>query len=80
MVTVEEEGGHTPFVIVHAKRFTPTPSEVTAVEKEEAVVNDAVPVTTDHRPVPEVGWLAESVAEVAQTVCEGPAKEPSGKF
>ena len=40
---------------------------------------DAVPETTDHRPVPVTATFAFNVAEEAHTVCDGPALETVGE-
>ena len=75
---VEEEDGQTPLEIVHTKRFKPTPSPVTSVEKEPGVVMVAGPVITDQEPVPTTGLFAEIVADVEHTDWEEPATEGSG--
>jgi hypothetical protein len=78
IVTLEDEGGQEPLLMVHWKTFAPTPNPVTPDVGEEGVVIVPVPETRVHKPVPVVGVFPASVAVVPQTVWFGPAFEVVG--
>ena len=55
---------HTPFVTFHFKvAEVPAGIPVTVVEGEDGVVIVAMPLTTDHNPVPGLGSFAAIVKE-----------------
>jgi hypothetical protein len=80
IVTVEAEGGHTPFEIVYTNLFMPTLSEVTAVEYVLGETTTAGPERTDHDGVPVNGELPAMMADEEQTVWGGPAAAASGRL
>jgi hypothetical protein len=78
IVTVEELGVHGGLLIVHWKTFAPVPNPVSPDVAEDGVVIVPVPLTSVHRPEPEVGELPANVAVVPQTVWGFPATEVVG--
>jgi hypothetical protein len=68
MVTLEEEEGQEPLLMVHWKTLAPTPRPVTPDVGEDGVVTVPVPETSVQRPVPVAGVFPASVAVVPQTV------------
>jgi len=62
MVISSVEDAQTPLEMVHLRvALLPGVTPVTAVVLEEGVVIIAVPLTTDHRPLPTIGLLAAIV-------------------
>ena len=59
---------HTPLETVHTKELTPLLNPVTGEPLFAGVVTEAVPLSTDHAPVPAVGDTAAKDALDAQTV------------
>jgi hypothetical protein len=78
--TVEVEEGHTPFVIVHSKRFVPTLRLFAVDVFNELLAIDAEPVITDQLPTPTRGGFAENVTAVAHTVRFWPALAVVGSW
>jgi hypothetical protein len=77
--TVEEEGGHVPFAIVHCRVAVLPASTITLVVALAGVTIVAVPATTVHNPVPIAGTFAAIVyRESEQCVCAGPATDGVG--
>ena len=68
IVTVEVAATQTPLETVHTKELMPLLNPVTAEELLVGVVTEAVPLNTDHAPVPAVGDTAAKVTPEAQTV------------
>jgi len=68
---------HTPFETVHLNvELLPEATPVTVVVLDEGLVIVAVPLTTDHRPLPTAGAAAFMVkVEVLQSAWSGPADE-----
>lgn len=67
MVTVEVDGVHGGFEMVHSKTFGPTPNPVTPEVGDAGVVIVPAPLTKVHNPVPTVGVFPANDAVVAQT-------------
>ena len=68
ILTVEVAAIQTPLETVHTKELMPLLNPVTAEALLVGVVIEAVPLRTDHKPVPAVGDTAAKVATDAQTV------------
>jgi hypothetical protein len=79
IVTVEVDVPQGGLLMVHWNTFGPKPKPVTVVVGEEGVVMVPVPLTSVQVPVPAVGVFAAIVAEVAQTLCAGPAADVVGE-
>ena len=80
IVTAEVAVGQTPFETVHKNIFVPVLKAFTCEEGLLFEFTLAVPVITDHIPVPMEGFVADKVAVVEQTVCVLPANEDGGMF
>jgi hypothetical protein len=78
IITVDADGGHTPFVIVHSNTCCPKEAKITGVFAFIVEVTDAEPDSTDHVPLPTEGVFADKVADDAQTVWLLPAKDGVG--
>ena len=77
-VTLEVAGGQAPLERVHRKVAGPVDKPLTAVVTEEELTIVAVPDNKDQTPLPVVGLVAASVAEVLHTVWPGPASAGPG--
>jgi hypothetical protein len=68
IVTLSNEAGHVPFVIVHLKTFGPIDNPVTVDVAEEGVVTVPVPEMRLQKPFPIVGTFPANVEEEEQMV------------
>jgi hypothetical protein len=68
MTTVSLDAGQLRLLIVQTNVFAPTERAVTPEVGSPGVVTFALPVSTDHTPVPTVAVLPAKVTVVEQTV------------
>ena len=73
MVRLDVAAGHTPLDTIHSSVLVPVLKPETCVVGFAEAATVPVPATTDHSPVPTVGFTAARLAVSAQTVWLDPA-------